>query len=196
MLVPYSKFSTVFKKKICYLRDLYCEAMKHASWLLLLLASLLNLQCGYRLSGLGRNLPATAKTIAIPDFKNETLRYQAERFVTAAIKEKFIKRSRLRLSASMDKADLVLEGRISAFETVPLPHPGHGIPDLYEVRITINVRLIDMKKNELFYEGNGLFFSETYETAAVDFFSQETDSLTKIAAKFAANIVAYILDNF
>jgi hypothetical protein len=26
-LVPYSKFSTIFKKKICYLRDLYCEAM-------------------------------------------------------------------------------------------------------------------------------------------------------------------------
>jgi phosphoribosylanthranilate isomerase len=26
-LVPYSKFSAIFKKKICYLRDLYCEAM-------------------------------------------------------------------------------------------------------------------------------------------------------------------------
>lgn len=169
--------------------------MKHTSWLLLLI-SLLNLQCGYRLSGRGRNLPATAQTIAIPDFKNETLRYQAERFVTAAIKEEFIKRSRLRLSASVDKADLVLEGRISAFETVPIPYTGRGAAKRYEVSITINVRLIDTKKNELFYKGDGLVFRETYETAAADFFSQDTGSLIKIAAKFASSVVSSILDNF
>ena len=195
MLVPYSKFSTIFKKKICYLRDLYCEAMKHFSWLLLII-SLLNLQCGYRLSGRGRNLPATAQTIAIPEFKNETSRYQAERFVTTAIKEEFIKRSRLRLSASIDKADLVLEGRISAFETVPISYTDRGAANLYEVRITTHVRLIDMKKNELFYEGTGLVFRETYETDAADFFSQETGSLIKIAAKFASSVVSSILENF
>lgn len=169
--------------------------MKHTSWLLLLI-SLLNLQCGYRLAGRGRNLPATAQTIAIPEFKNETSRYQAERFVTTAIKEEFIKRSRLRLSASIDKADLVLEGRISAFETVPISYNNRGAANLYEVRITINVRLIDMKKNELFYKGDGLVFRETYETAAADFFSQEAGALTKIAAKFASSVVSSILDNF
>jgi curli biogenesis system outer membrane secretion channel CsgG len=195
MLVPYSKFSTIFKKKICYLRDLYCEAMKRSAWLLLLI-SLLNLQCGYRLSGRGRNLPATAKTIAIPAFTNETSRYQAERFVTGAIKDEFIKRSRLNLSASTDKADLVLEGRISAFETVPVSYTDRGEADLYEIRITVNVRLIDMKTNELFYEGTGLGFRETYKIAAADFFSQETGSLAKIAAKFASNIVSSILENF
>lgn len=169
--------------------------MKHTSWLLLLI-SLLNLQCGYRLSGRGRNLPATAQTIAIPEFKNETSRYQAERFVTTAIKEEFIKRSRLRLSASIDKADLVLEGRISAFETVPISYNNRGTANLYEVRITINVRLIDMKKNELFYKGDGLVFREPFETAAADFFSQDTGSLIKIAAKFASSVVSSILDNF
>ena len=95
--------------------------MKHTSWLLLLV-SLLNLQCGYRLAGRGRNLPATAQTIAIPEFKNETSHYQAERFVTVAIKEEFIRRSRLRLSESIDKADLLLEGIISAFETAPISY--------------------------------------------------------------------------
>jgi TolB-like protein len=169
--------------------------MKHTVWLLVL-ASLVNLQCGYHLVGRGRNLPAMSRTIAIPEFKNETSRYQAERFVTAAIKEEFIKRSRLRLSASIDKADLVLEGGISAFETAPVSNTNLKAANLYEVRITINVRLIDMKKNELFYEVTGLVFRETYETAAADFFSQETESLTKIAAKFAASAVSSILDNF
>ena len=169
--------------------------MKHTSWLLLLI-SLLNLQCGYRLSGRGRSLPANAQTIAIPEFKNETSRYQAERFVTTAIKEEFIKRSRLRLSTSIDTADLVLEGSISVFETAPISYSDRGTANLYEVRITITVRLIDMKKNELFYEGTGLVFRETYETDAGDFFSQETGSLIEIAAKFASSIVSSILENF
>jgi curli biogenesis system outer membrane secretion channel CsgG len=169
--------------------------MKHTYWLLLLIP-LLSMQCGYSLSGRGRNLPATAQTIAIPEFKNETSRYQAEHFVTAAIKEEFIKRSRLQLSESIDKADLVLEGNISAFETAPLSNTDRGTANLYEVSITIDVRLIDMKKNELFYEGTGLVFRETYETAAADFFSQETGALNKIAAKFTSSVVTSILENF
>jgi hypothetical protein len=169
MLVPYSNFSTIFKKKNCYLRDLYCEAMKHTAWLLLL-AALVNAQCGYRLSGRGRNLPAGARTIAIPMFKNETPQYQAENFVTAAIREEFITRSGLRLSESAAKADLVLAGRISAFTTMPIPNSDRGAVKRYEVRITIAVHLIDMKKNESFYEASGLVFREPYEAATGEFF--------------------------
>jgi TolB-like protein len=168
--------------------------MKYTSWLLLLV-SLLNLQCGYRLSGRGRNLPATAQTIAIPEFKNETSQYQAERIVTFAVKDEFIRRSRLRLIESIDKADLLLEGVISAFDTAPI-YSASGAVNLYEVRITINIRLIDMKKNELFYKGTGQVFRETYESGAADFFSQETESQNKIVAKLASSIVSSILDNF
>jgi hypothetical protein len=181
MIVPYSKFLTIFKKKICYL---------------LLLAALLNAQCGYRLSGRGRNLPAGARTIAIPMFKNETPQYQAENFVTAAIRAEFITRSGLRLGESAEKADLVLAGRISAFSTTPIPDSDRGAAKRYEVRITIDVRLIDMKKNESFYEASGLVFREPYEAAAGDFFSLDGGSLSKIAAKFAAAAVTSILANF
>lgn len=169
--------------------------MKYASWLLLAV-SLLNLQCGYRLSGRGRNLPPAARTIAIPDFKNQTARQQAEQFTTFAVRDEFIKRSRLRLVESTAAADLVLEGVITAFHTAPLSYTEAGAANLYEVRLTLDVRLIDMQTGELFYQGNGLAFRETYETDAADFFSQETGSLVKIAAKFASSIVASILENF
>ena len=169
--------------------------MKLTSWLLLLVA-LLNLQCGYRLAGRGRNLPATAQTIYIPEFKNATLQYQAERFVTIAIKEEFIRRSRLRLSESIEKADLLLEGIISAFATAPVSHSDRGAAIQYAVSITVNVRLVDTKKNESFYMGTGLVFNDTYEAATADFFSQETESQNKIAAKFASSIVSSILDKF
>jgi len=176
MLVPYNKFLTI-------------------AWLLLL-AALLNVQCGYRLSGRGRNLPAGAQTIAIPPFKNETAEYQAERFVTAAIREEFIARSSLLLSESPEKADMALTGTISAFATIPIPDSDRGAARRYEVRITIDMHLIDMKKNETFYEANGLVFRETYEAVAGDFFSLDAGSMAKIAAKFAAAAVTAMLANF
>jgi hypothetical protein len=169
--------------------------MKRLPWLLLA-ACLLNLQCGYRLSGRGRNLPPAAKTIAIPDFKNLTTRPQVEQFITFALRDEFIKRSRLRLTQAQETADLLLEGKITAFTTTPLSYSTAGAANLYDVAITLDVILIDTKKNELFFQGKGVVFHETYETDAADFFSQETGSLAKIAAKFASSIVAAILDNF
>lgn len=192
MIIPYSKFSPIFKKKICYLRDLHCEAMKPAAWLLLL-AALANAQCGYRLAGRGRNLPPTARTIAISAFKNESAEYRAERFVTAALREEFTGRRRLLLSESPEKADLALTGRISAFAAVPVSDSERGTSRHFQVRVTIDVRLIDMKKSALLYEGNGLVFREPYEAAGGDFFSQESAALAKIAAKFASNVVTTIL---
>ena len=169
--------------------------MKKATGLLLALA-LLGLHCGYRLSGRGNNLPPAAKTIAIPAFKNQTARAQAEQFITFAVREEFVRRSRLLLVEEQANADLVLEGTITAFKTTPVSYSDAGAANLYEVRLTMDVRLIDMQSGEVFYQGNGLSFQETYETETSDFFSQETGSLARIGAKFAASIVAAILENF
>ncbi len=117
------------------------------------MTSLLNLACGYRLAGRGRNLPAGARTIAIPDFINDTSRQQAGRFVSEAIRKEFITRSHLRLGAAVADADLVLEGRINTFETIPTPAADRGSVAATSLRITVSIRVIDMKKNELFYEG-------------------------------------------
>jgi TolB-like protein len=170
--------------------------MKNAFWLLLLVAALASLQCGYHLSGSGRSLPAGAATIAIPDFKNQTSRPQVEQFVTFAIREEFVRRSRLRLAESPRNADLLLEGTIISFKTSPVSYSSEGEANLYEVRLTLDVRLIDMKSGDLIFQGNGLAFQETYETENADFFSQETGSLAKIAEKFASSIVSSVLENF
>jgi outer membrane lipopolysaccharide assembly protein LptE/RlpB len=169
--------------------------MKKTTWLLLALA-LLSLHCGYRLSGRGNNLPPAARTIAIPAFRNQTARPQADQFITTAVREEFIRRSKLRLVEAQADADLVLEGTITAFNTTPLSYSEEGSANMYEVRLTMDVRLIDMQSGEIFYHGNGVSFQETYETDSADFFSQETVSLTQIGAKFAASLVTAILENF
>jgi curli biogenesis system outer membrane secretion channel CsgG len=80
--------------------------------------------------------------------------------------------------------------------TTPISYSSAEAANFYEVNLTLNVRLIDMKTNELFYQGTGLVFQETYETDSANFFFQETGSLVKIAAKFASSIVNSILENF
>jgi outer membrane lipopolysaccharide assembly protein LptE/RlpB len=169
--------------------------MKRLNWLLLL-AALLNLQCGYRLAGRGNNLPPGAATIAIPAFKNQSSRPQAEQFVTFAVREEFIRRSRLRLVEDQGQGDLLLEGTITAFKVTPLSYSEAGAANLYEVRLTLDVRLVDMRSSELAYQGNRISFQETYDTDSADFFSQESGSLDRVASKFAASIVTSILENF
>jgi TolB-like protein len=169
--------------------------MKRCGWLLFIPA-LLSLCCGYRLAGRGNNLPPGAATIAIPAFKNQSARPQAEQFVTFAVREEFIRRSRLRLVEDRGQADLLLEGTITAFKVTPLSYSEAGGANLYEVRLTLDVRLVDMRSSELAYQGSGLSFQETYDTDSADFFSQESGSLDRVASKFAASIVTSILENF
>ena len=171
--------------------------MKRAAvGLLLLLVVLFHLQCGYRLSGHARNLPPGAGSIAIPAFKNQTSRPQVEQFVTFAVRDEFIRRSRLRLVEVQREADLLLEGAITGFTVTPLSYSEEGAANLYKVLLLINVRLVDMKSGEILFQGSGLSFQETYETDNADFFSQETGSLTKIAEKFASSISTSVLENF
>ena len=51
--------------------------------------------CGYKLSGFSKQIPDHIKTIIIPDFENKTTRFQAEQFITFAVRDEFIKRSDL-----------------------------------------------------------------------------------------------------
>jgi len=169
--------------------------MKATAWLLLA-AAVLQVHCGYRLSGRGRSLPAGARTIAIPSFKNQTSRPQTEQFVTFAVREEFIKRSRLSLSEGPGNADLLLEGTITDFTVTPLSYSDEGAANVYEVRLTLNVSLIDLRTSERFFQKSGQVFQETYETDSDDFFTQETGSLARIASKFASSIVATVLENF
>lgn len=161
-----------------------------------LLASLAGLSCGYRLAGSGRRLPEGAETIAIPAFRNQTARAEAEQFVTYAVRGEFIRRSRLRLVESQAGADLLLEGTITAFQTTPLSYSEAGAASLYEVRLTLEVRLIDLRDGEVAYQASGLSFRESYATDTDNFFAQESGSLGRIADKFADSIVTAILENF
>jgi hypothetical protein len=166
------------------------------SLIIVLLVAIPPYGCGYKLSGLGKSLPADMKSIAIPQFKNRTSRYQSEQFVTFAVREEFIRRSRLNLVESASKADGLLEGEITAFNIKPLGLDNQGGAQQYQVAISVDVKLIDNRSNEVLFEGKNISFSDSYETLFDDFFAQESVTLQKIARKFADSVVTTILENY
>lgn len=169
-------------------------------WVLVASMALFN-GCGYRLSGYSNQLPPQLRTIAIPDFQNKTTRFQIDQYITFAVKEEFIKRSKLVLADRIDQADAVLEGTITNFSATPITYSEDATANLYKVTITANVRFMNLQNNEVIFEGTDIAFSDTYtlETGGPlpdDFFSQETDSLQKIVEQFAASVVTTIMENF
>lgn len=152
--------------------------------------------CGYGLSGLGKQIPAHIKTVVIPDFENKTTRIEAEQFVTFAVKDEFIRRSELELVANRANADAILEGKILIFDVTPVSMTGDASANLYRVSITLSVRFIDMQNNEIIFEDENINFTDNYNIEREDFFSQETESLRVISERFAESVVSTILENF
>jgi hypothetical protein len=165
-------------------------------WAGVLLLLLLAVNCGYRLAGSGARLPDYIKTITIPSFDNKSTRYQAEQFATIAVRQEFIKRSRLQLVESREKADSLVEGEVLEFDVKPISSSKEINANLYKVRILLAVRFIDLRQGKLLFEGQNINFTDTYEIATGDFFSQETRTLQDIAEKFAESVVTAILENF
>jgi hypothetical protein len=172
-----------------------------------LVTGMVSINCGYRLSGFTRQIPDYIKAIIIPDFENKTTRFQIEQYITFAVKDEFIKRSDLTLVDNESRADAILEGTITRFQVLPLSYSEDASANFYRVTIMVSVRFIDLKTNEVIFEGQDITYSDSYEfnvygdnltdiNAEEDFFSQETESLIKISEQFAASLVTTILENF
>ena len=169
---------------------------KNINFIIFLLILIIFNQCGYRLTGTGKQIPDHIKTIAIPNFVNKTTRYQAEQFVTNALREEFIKRSKLTLVDRVSRAQSVLEGNITRFDVIPVSYSSDATANLYRITIVLNVRFIDIKTGKIIFENQNMSFTDTYVIDYGDFFSQETETLIKISGEFAASIVSIILENF
>ena len=110
---------------------------------------ILSCSCGYHLSGTGSQIPDHIKSIHIPDFENKSNRFQAEQFVTFAIREEFIRRSNLVLVDNLSKADSILEGEITGFDVKPVSYSNTAQANLYRITIRLVVKFIDIRNNKI-----------------------------------------------
>lgn len=148
--------------------------------------------CGYHLVGTARTIPKDIRSVCIPDFENNTVKFQAEQFVSNAIREEFIQRTKLILWPNRSKSDSVIEGIINTFKVTPISYSDSGEGNLYEIQVQISLKFINNLTKEIIFQKDNLSFTDTYRIDSGDALGLENMAVLRISKKFASEIVTAI----
>jgi len=160
--------------------------------------------CGYALAGRGSTLPASIKTIGIPQFTNRTTVFNLETTLTMKVRSEFIGRGKWEV---LDQAtgDALLTGEVTAVTIQPSSINAAQVASRYAITMVARVELKDMKTNMVLWDNPSLVFRQEYEatgtqtTGAVDpsaYFGQDANALERLSTEFAKSIVSAILEAF
>lgn len=138
-------------------------------------------------------LPKHIKTVAVPAFQNNALRYKIESRFTEAVVNELIHRGRgLRVQGSREGADAVIEGVIKSFSYSGVLLDDAGRARIFEVTIEAAVTVRDQTENRVLYDNQNFVFRGEYEFAndPRNFFNEEDPAVERMARNFAESIVS------
>jgi hypothetical protein len=138
-------------------------------------------------------LPKHIKTVAVPAFQNNALRYKIESRFTEAVINELIHRGRgLRVQGDREGADAVVEGVIKSFTYAGVLLDDKGRARIFEVTIEAAVTVRDQTENRVLYDNQNFVFRGEYEFAndPRNFFNEEDPAVMRMARNFAESIVS------
>jgi hypothetical protein len=138
-------------------------------------------------------LPSRIKTVAVPAFQNNALRYKIESRFTEAVVNELIHRGRgLRVQGDREGADAVIEGVIKSFTYSGVLLDDKGRARIFEVTIAAAVTVRDQTENRVLYDNQNFVFRGEYEFAndPRNFFNEEDPAVMRMARNFAESIVS------
>ena len=138
-------------------------------------------------------LPSRIKTVAVPAFQNNALRYKIESRFTEAVVNELIHRGRgLRVQGQRERADAVIEGVIKSFSYNGVLLDDKGRARIFEVTIEAAVTVRDQTENRVLYDNQNFVFRGEYEFAndPRNFFNEEDPAVQRMARNFAESIVS------
>ena len=138
-------------------------------------------------------LPSRIKTVAVPAFQNNALRYKIESRFTEAVVNELIHRGRgLRVQGQREGADAVIEGVIKSFSYSGVLLDDKGRARIFEVTIEAAVTVRDQTENRVLYDNQNFVFRGEYEFAndPRNFFNEEDPAVQRMARNFAESIVS------
>ncbi len=164
-----------------------------AGWLLL--AALCG--CGYHTSGHADLLPKRIKTIAVPAFGNNTMRYRLSGSLPQAIGREFIGRTRYNVVADPAEADAVLHGALLTYAYYTTTLQG-GRASGIEMVVTLQVSLTDRSTGRVLFSRPNMEVRERYEVAADQraYFEESDIALDRLSRSVARSVVSAVLENF
>lgn len=143
--------------------------------------------CTYSFTGITTGI----KSISIPTFENESLKYGLEETFTRAVTDAFIEDNRLKID-NEKQADAVLQVTIKAFERAPFSYDESENVKEYKISITAEVLLKEQEtEEELFKNANFSEWATYFPENEV-----EEDGIERVAKKFSEKILQNILESW
>lgn len=142
-------------------------------------------------------LPSRIKTVAVPAFQNNALRYKIESRFTGAVVDELIRRGRgLRVQGELEGADAVIEGLIKGFSASGVLLDDKGRARIFEVTVVAAVTVRDLTENKVLYDNQNFVFRGEFEFAndPRNFFSEEDPAVQRMARSFAESIVSTLIN--
>jgi hypothetical protein len=142
-------------------------------------------------------LPSRIKTVAVPAFQNNALRYKiGSRFSEAVINELVHRGRGLRVQGDREGADAVIEGIIKSFTFSGVLLDDKGRARIFEVAIVAAVTVRDQTENRVLYDNQNFVFRGEYEFAndPRSFFNEEDPAVQRMARSFAESIVSTLIN--
>jgi hypothetical protein len=144
-------------------------------------------------------LPTRIRTIAVPAFQNQALRYKIETRFTEAVINEIVRRGRgLRVQGEREGADAVIDGVIKSFNFGGVLLDERGRARIFEVTITAAVTVRDQVENRVIYDNQNYVFRGEFEFAndPRSFFNEEDPAVQRMARSFAESVVSTLINGF
>ncbi len=144
-------------------------------------------------------MPSYIKTVAVPAFQNNALRFKIEHRFTEAVMTELIHRGHgLRVQSEREGADAVIEGTVKSFGFSGVLLDDKGRARIFEVTITAAVTVRDQHENRVLYDNQNFVFRGEFEFAndPRNFFNEEDPAVQRMARSFAESIVSTLINGF
>jgi len=144
-------------------------------------------------------LPPHIKTVAVPAFQNNALRFKIEHRFTQAVMNELIHRGHgIRVQSEREGADAVIDGVVKTFGFSGVLLDDKGRARIFEVTITAAVTVRDQHDNRVLYDNQNFIFRGEFEFAndPRNFFNEEDPAVMRIARSFAESIVSTLINGF
>ena len=144
-------------------------------------------------------LPTRIRTIAVPAFQNQALRYKIEHRFTEAVINEIVRRGRgIRVQGEREGADAVVDGVVKSFNFSGVVLDERGRARIFEVTIVAAVTIRDQVENRVIYDNQNYVFRGEFEFAndPRSFFNEEDPAVQRIARTFAESLVSTLINGF
>jgi len=155
--------------------------------------------CGYHVSGHADTIPTNIKTIAVPTFKNLTVRYRLSEQLPGAVARELISRTRYKVITAEDQADAVLRGAVTNYIAFPyIADQQTGRAAGVQVSVTLNISLVERATGKVLFSRPNLEFRDRYEIAQdeINYFDESQTAMDRLAKEAARSVVSAILEGF